>query len=333
MHADRRRKSFVLVLIIFLLLLALFLPMIYFLSNHLSKTSRVDADILLVEGWLHPAAIELAEKEFTDHNYRHIITTGLNSSEYYILSMNGYLVFYPRIKISKNNGSQDHVIEVDCYSELGGIYSAKFNLFVNNSQIASFTAEKKKKKYTAKWAGYLKDVDSIMVQFVNDGVGEWGDKNLYVKGIIIDNSISINYQNNSVYDFSRPDRKRRVSNNFTSYAQLARSRLLSLGIDSSLVTAVPGKRVRVNRTLTSALAFRDWLKGSDMKAKGINIITLGAHAERTYMTYNKILGKKYKIGIISLPDSRLRSSEKFRILNTLYESVGIIYYWFILLPY
>ena len=49
------------------------------------------------------------------------------------------------------------------------------------------------------------------------------------------------------------------------------------------------------------------------------------------MTYNKILDEKYKIGIISLPDDKV-SHGKGRVLRTLRETLGIIYYWFILLP-
>ena len=87
-----------------------------------------------------------------------------------------------------------------------------------------------------------------------------------------------------------------------SNAEFAKNRLLSMGIDSSLLIAIPGNKVKINRTLTSALAFRDWLKSTNIDIKGINIISMGTHARRTWMTYNKILNEKYKIGIISLPD-------------------------------
>lgn len=66
-------------------------------------------------------------------------------------------------------------------------------------------------------------------------------------------------------------------------------------MDSSLITAVSGDKVRIKRTLTSALAFRDWLKTADINIKGIKIISLGTHARRTWMTYNRVLNEKYKI--------------------------------------
>ncbi len=82
-----------------------------------------------------------------------------------------------------------------------------------------------------------------------------------------------------------------------------------MGIDSSLIIAIPGNKVKINRTLTSALAFRDWLKTTNIDIKGINIISMGTHARRTWMTYNKILNEKYVLGLflfriifITIPD-------------------------------
>jgi hypothetical protein len=328
------RKRLIIFFSIFIGLTSLiFLPLINSLSDHLSKTSRVDANILLVEGWLPPYAIEMAYKEFRNSGYNSIITTGISLPEYYMMAYYGYLIFYPKGKISGDNNMQVHTIDVDGYGEFGGENPSSFNVFINDSLAAYFKAEKRKHKFEVRWTGKLTAIDSVMVQFVNDGAGDSGNRNLYIKGIIIDKRISIPYQNYSEYDIAKLDGKRRIINNFNSYAQLARRRLLTLGIDSSMVTAVPGKNVKINRTLTSALAFRDWLKTENIDVKGINIATIGTHAGRTWMTYNKILDKKYNIGIISLPDYKDRRSKKHKVLKTLRETIGIIYYWIILIPY
>jgi hypothetical protein len=308
-------------------------PAYNYLSGYLSKSEPVSANILLVEGWLQPYAIEMAWDEFNNNSYNKIITTGLNAPDYFLVSTNGFLVFYPtRSKVFRNTLST-HLIEIDAYSELGGENSSQFNVFINDSLVANFLAEKKKKKYSITWRGRLSDIDSVLVQFVNDGVGDYGDRNLYIKEIIFDNQIEIPYQTYSEYDIGDLDGKKRIVNNFSSYADLAKRRLLSLGIDSSVIISIPGKRVNINRTLTSALAFRDWLDTSDIEIKGINIVTIGTHARRTWMTYSKILNEKYDIGIISLPDHRGRNSNKYKILKTIRETIGIVYYWIILIPY
>lgn len=42
----------------------------------LAVTNRVDADVLVVEGWVHPYALQAAVKEFNAHDYQLILSTG-----------------------------------------------------------------------------------------------------------------------------------------------------------------------------------------------------------------------------------------------------------------
>ena len=42
----------------------------------LAITQRVDTDVLVVEGWVHPYAIRVGAEEFKRHPYRHLFTTG-----------------------------------------------------------------------------------------------------------------------------------------------------------------------------------------------------------------------------------------------------------------
>jgi hypothetical protein len=305
----------------------------HYLRGYLSKSEHVKANVLIVEGWIPEYAIDLAVKEFDKEKYDYIVTTGLKYfNEYFKLSENGYLVFHPKGINSEKNCDQ-HLIEVNAYGSLNGSYSAHFNLYVNNELIGDFFADKHKRKYSAKWYGALSEAKTIVIQFTNDEFDENGDINLFVKDIVIDHNTVVPYLNNSEYDMSQLNGKRRIVNNFNSVAELARNRLLLMGIDTGKVTAVPGANVKINRTLTSALAFRDWLRETNIDIKGINIISLGTHSRRTWMTYNKILEGKYKIGIISIRDEKTNQSEIKVILNTLREILEIFYYWIILLPY
>jgi hypothetical protein len=296
----------------------------------------VHANILLVEGWLPTYAIEMASEEFNKNGYDHIITTGLKSTpEYFNIYTDGYLIFY---NINKTKSILEaekgrHIIEINAYSSLNGENMAHFKVFINDSIAGDFFADKKKKNYKVEWEGLLSEIDSVMVRFDNDKAGDFGDRNLFVKEIKIDNEISIPYMNNSVYEISDPNEASRIFNYFSTEGELARNKLISLGIDSSLIIAIPGKRALVNRTLTSALACRDWLKESDLKVTGINIISIGTHSRRTWMTYNKVLNQKYEVGIISLPDNKENNSRRYKILKTLRETIGLIYYWIILIPY
>jgi hypothetical protein len=332
----KKRLLFASTIIISALILGLFIlnPSFNYLSRYLSKSGKVKANILIVEGWLPDYALEMAYNEFRKNGYDYIITTGLQTSiNYYALYSNGFLIFYSKNRLLGTDENELHSIEVDAFSELGGDNRAHFNLFINDSLTTDFYVEKKEKKYKTNWKGSLKNIDSIMVQFDNDSWGDFGDRNLFIKDINIDHRITIPDLNKSESVVLRVGKEQSVINNFNSNAELSRFRLMSMGIDSTQIKASPGKRVIINRTLTSALSFRDWLKTTKIDIKGINIISLGAHTRRTWMIYNKILHKRYEIGIISLPDYDFNHSRLYRLLKTVRETLGIIYYWFILIPY
>jgi hypothetical protein len=329
-------------LLIFLLILIALLPLVFliikpalnYMSGYLSKTEQVKANILIVEGWLPDYDLDIACQEFQKNGYDYIITSGLKySTDYYRLSSNGYLIFYPGHKLAGITAPGEHSIEVNAYSELGGSNRAHFNLFINDSLKADFLTETKVRNYGMTWKGDLSRIDSIIIQYDNESRGKYGYRNLCVKEIIVDHKIVIPYLNNSVYDLLKLDGKQRIVNDYDSNAELARKWLVSMGIDPSRVIATSGERVIMNRTLTSALALRDWLKTSNINITGINILSVGIHARRTWMTYNKILKEKYVIGIISLPDQNYSRSRIKRILKTVRETLGIIYYWIILIPY
>src|SRR6267142_1200333 len=62
----------------FLFIVVLTLAVITFLNVHrfLAVTQRLDTDVLVVEGWVHPYAIRASAEEFQNHSYHRIFTTG-----------------------------------------------------------------------------------------------------------------------------------------------------------------------------------------------------------------------------------------------------------------
>lgn len=301
--------------------------------NFLSKTDKVDANLLLVEGWLPNEALEQAMNEFRSTQYDHIITTGnFIPDNYYTIYGSGYLTFYTENQIPADEKILEHKIEVEAYSSLEGENCAHFDLFVNDSLSADFYVNKTPGRYGITWKGKLADIDSVMIHFDNDKWGKWGNRDLYVKEIIFDNKIHIPYFIDSKYDYMELDGRDKVIFNYASYAELARARLIGMGIDSASVISVPGEMTQHNRTLKSALSFRKWLKNSDLKVEGINIVSLGIHSRRTWMVYKRVLGKEYKTGIISIPDSKIYLTEENSRFSNLREILGIIYYWIITIP-
>lgn len=57
-------------------LLVLGVSMVLGVYPFLALTERVDANVLVVEGWVHPYAVEASVQEFNNRHYRQIFTTG-----------------------------------------------------------------------------------------------------------------------------------------------------------------------------------------------------------------------------------------------------------------
>ena len=68
--------SFKAKLLILLGLLVLGVILLFRIYPFLALTEPIDANFLVVEGWIHPYAIEAGAAEFRDHHYRQIFTTG-----------------------------------------------------------------------------------------------------------------------------------------------------------------------------------------------------------------------------------------------------------------
>ena len=333
----KRKKIPVLLLCLVIIFLAGFLiirPALKYLSGYLSKSEQVRGNVLIVEGWMPDYAFELAFEEFQRNKYDYIVTTGMKAyPPYYTLYTNGFLIFNTKKFVRDNNMTGQHVFEINAFSELGGENRAHFNVYLNDSLAGDFLSGKVKRNYSLNWKGNLHRIDSVMVEFNNDYWGDFGDRNLYIKELIIDHKIVIPYLKNTIFQYVKPNGIGREINDVNSNAEAARNRLIAMGMDSSRIFATPCEKVTTARTLTSALAFRSWAQKSKITITGINIISMGNHARRTWMTYNKVLGEKYSVGIVSLPDQKISKAPLRQVLNTLREALGILYYRIILIPY
>ena len=161
----------------FLLVVVLTLGVITFLNvdAFLAPTQRVDTDILVVEGWVHPYAIRASAAELQNHSYHHVFTTG------------GPVV---------GNG------------------------------------------------GYIND--------------------------------------------------------YQTAASVGADLLKKAGIPEEVVQMVPSHVMGRDRTYSSAIALRDWLREHDMQVRSLNIVTEGAHARRTRLLFEKALGPGISVGIIAV---------------------------------
>jgi uncharacterized SAM-binding protein YcdF (DUF218 family) len=89
---------------------------------------------------------------------------------------------------------------------------------------------------------------------------------------------------------------------YETAAQLGAARLSTAGLAKDVIQEVPCKIKDRDRTYSSAIALRDWLRARHLSLRSLNVVTVGVHARRTQLLYQMAFGNSVKVGIISVPD-------------------------------
>jgi hypothetical protein len=87
-----------------------------------------------------------------------------------------------------------------------------------------------------------------------------------------------------------------------NHATYALTRLRWLGMDRKLVQPVPSPTQYRNRTYASALALRQWIELHKAGVTSFNLMTVGVHARRSQLLFQKAFGDRVRVGIIAVPD-------------------------------
>jgi len=88
---------------------------------------------------------------------------------------------------------------------------------------------------------------------------------------------------------------------YRTYAERGAAILLATGLSSNLVQAVPAPRVMQDRTYTAAVALRRWMQINAVPEQAMNLVTVGTHARRSRLLYNKAFSHKVPVGTFSVP--------------------------------
>ena len=99
---------------------------------------------------------------------------------------------------------------------------------------------------------------------------------------------------------------------------------------------VPSHVMGRDRTYSSALALRDWLRAHDVQVRSLNIVTEGAHARRTRLLFEKALGPNVTVGVIAVPSPDFDARRWWRysegVEEVVTEGVAYLYAKFFFLP-
>lgn len=122
-----------------------------------------------------------------------------------------------------------------------------------------------------------------------------------------------------------------------TYAGYAASCLKALGMSELVIEPVPYDTPPTDRTYHAALAIRRWLREHGSTNASVDVLTVGAHARRSRLMFEKAFGGESRIGVISAeersfdPQHWWQSSQGFRdvVGETIAYPYAVYFYWLV----
>ncbi len=331
---NRRKRKFLIRSLGTLILLLITAGIFYFSSldraiRFLSFNKPVEADFLIVEGWVGENALLKAVEEFEKGGYSRMITTGSVIDSYYLMSTEGLLEYH----------FTEHPVQLDpgdtvdvCLkgTPVHGIYP-EFTLFINDQEISRHIS-------SGDWNLYSFVFDTGMVvhrvgiTFDNDEVYFEQDRNLYVGSVRLKGST---YPARSRYSFhyrkNDPLKLDPAPTDFHSLAAICARELRHLGVPEDQIIILESPQSDQNRTLTSALVVEHWIQSNGFEDSAVNVLSESIHSRRTHMLYRYALKKHCReVGIVSvLPEDNRYLGNRIDRKDIIREFTGNLYYRFL----
>jgi uncharacterized SAM-binding protein YcdF (DUF218 family) len=112
--------------------------------------------------------------------------------------------------------------------------------------------------------------------------------------------------------------------------------LIQLGIPKDRVHLVFFDSVKVDRTYHSALAVKKWSRERGENIDSMELVTLGPHARRSRLLFQRAFGDKTRIGVLSLEDDQYDTEHWWRssagVREVPFELLAYIYAKFLFKP-
>ena len=124
------------------------------------------------------------------------------------------------------------------------------------------------------------------------------------------------------------------TNDYNTSASVGAEILKKFGVPD--VEMVPSRETARERTYSSAVALRDWLREHNTPAYSINVLTEDAHARRTRLLYHQAFGKSVTVGIIAVANPDYDSTQWWHysdgVREVIGESIAYVYARFFFYP-
>jgi hypothetical protein len=301
---------------------------IFGIHDFLSVNQRLDADALIVEGFLPDYALESAVGEFHSGKYSVVITTGIPLPAEYRMPFDGRLVYVLPDSLCSLQGN-DPVLSLRLFgTSLENVF-AHFNVYVNGQLIGEGMSEAQSSIFTFNTGQFPECIRCLEIEFDNDAARAGEDRDLYVEEVLI-GSLRLPARS----PFSRYHRGLTpggpaFDTMLMSLAEVAADQLIRAGMPAEKVIPVSTSGLMVNRTRASALSVWEKMDSGQLSFNSANVVSLGVHARRSCLLYKRRFTSDAEFGVISVrndsyePGNWWRSPEGRR--TVVMESVKYLY--------
>ena len=295
----------------------------------LAQSSPVDANILLVEGWLSRNASLDAINEFNGGTYETLVITGGPLNKVINLYENGAIQFdLPAAGV--NWVVNDTVrIALHAFGEPALGEYARYTIIHGSDTLGRDYTSGNMTRYVHYYAVRGQPAEKLYVVFDNDYFTDVEDRNLHIWKIEVDDiTIPVRSEYTQLVRSISPQTKGRPLHHQT-IADWKAYDMTMAGVDSSRIVPLNIPAVRRFRTFTDAVVFSEWLKEHGSKGDAVNLFTEGNHARRTHVLYRYALPDSVNVGVISVERSGYYDRSRFFLsyekLSNLYQLNAYIY--------
>jgi uncharacterized SAM-binding protein YcdF (DUF218 family) len=120
-----------------------------------------------------------------------------------------------------------------------------------------------------------------------------------------------------------------------TYADMA-ARELKHFTNSDAIVAVPTPGAVRDRTYSGAVGAQRWLAAHRPQVGAINVVTLGVHARRSRLLFEKAFGHDVTVGVIAVPDQDYDQNHWWKysegVKEVISESAAYLYARFLFHP-
>mgnify|MGYP001791293864 CR=1 FL=1 len=263
------------------------------LFRFLAPTQPVEAEVLVIEGWIGEHALQQAVDEIRRQNYQKILVTTIAYDPVFRVHSQGALTF--RLYQLQNPLTEFQQIRIKAYGDPAGGIQAYARILVDTVEVGEFTTTHEPEWYTISLSQSI-EADSIIIVYDNDQIIDEEDRDLYVYSIQVD-STEIPVRHPAVgYDRGKLDGKKVYRTDYRSEADESAEFIINQGVDPELVQALTAPMVNFERTYTAALEVKKWLPDS---IRAINVFSESVHVRRSQLVYQRMLGDSVRVGAIA----------------------------------